>query len=74
MSKHSTHILVTHPYLTPLRFAQRLTSKQYEEAMELFGEGLEYTEFAVAPYSQKLQRKLKAHAAAGNWYLDTNAA
>ena len=69
MSKHSNHLLVTNPYLTPLRFAQRLTPKAYASAMQQYGAGLEDTEFAVAPYSQKLQRELVRLAKKGVWYI-----
>lgn len=67
MSKPSTHVLVTHPYLTPFRFAQRLTAQAYTNAMQEMQ--LADTEFAVAPYSQALQRKLKALAKTGAWYI-----
>lgn len=69
MSKHSTHVIVTHPDLTPLRFAQRLTPKAYAIFLEQFGKYLAGLDFAVAPYSQALQRKLKAHAKTGAWYI-----
>lgn len=60
MSKHSTHVIVTHPDLTP---------KAYAIFLEQFGKYLAGSDFAVAPYSQALQRKLKAHAKTGAWYI-----
>ena len=63
MSK-STDLLVVNPYLTYFAFAQRITAAQYATAVaDLL---LPNTPFKVAPYSQKLQRKLRANKA--NFY------
>jgi hypothetical protein len=67
MSKPSTHVLVTDPYLTPFRFAQRLTAQAYNNAVQEMQ--LADTDFTVKPYSQALQRKLKALAKTGVWYI-----
>jgi len=52
----SKHYLVTEPGLTALAFAQRLTSQQLAQALAEYGED----SFIVAPYTQKLQRKLRS--------------
>lgn len=69
MSRRSTHVLVTNPYLTPLRFAQRLTPVQYSKFLAENAPYIQDTEFAVVPYTQSFQRKLKALAKTGVWYI-----
>ena len=61
MSKRSQHVLVTNPYLFPISFAKRLTPAQYAKFKQTYAEDLawEFCEFAVAPYTQKLQRELR---------------
>jgi hypothetical protein len=61
MSKQSTHFLVVNPYLTYLSFAQRLTPQMYANfvtEMQQIEGVLE--EVVIVPYTQKLQRTLKA--------------
>jgi len=58
MSK-STDLLVVNPYLTTSLFAQRITQAQYTSLVVDLQ--LANTPFKVAPYSQKLQRKLRAN-------------
>jgi hypothetical protein len=60
----STDLLVVNPYLTYVAFAQRLTQAQYNTIVADLQ--LQNTPFKVAPYSQKLQRKLRANKA--NFY------
>jgi hypothetical protein len=67
MSK-STDVLVVNAYLTTVRFAQRLTQAQHRSLVRNLQ--LRNTPFQVAPYSQKLQRKLKAQSAA--YYANPN--
>ena len=52
----SNQYLVTEPGLTALAFAQRLTPQQLAQALAEYGSD----SFIVAPYTQKLQRKLRA--------------
>jgi len=61
MSKQSKHFLVVNPYLTYLAFAQRLTPKMYAQfiADHQKIEGV-LEEVVIVPYTQKLQRTLKA--------------
>jgi hypothetical protein len=59
MSKPSSHFLVTHPCLTPYRFAQRLTAAQAQQALQELADYLPYSDFTLTPYSQQLQRKLR---------------
>ena len=61
MSKQSKHFLVVNPYLTYLAFAQRLTPRMYASFvtdMQQIEGVLE--EVVIVPYTQKLQRTLKA--------------
>ena len=58
MSK-STDLLVVNPYLTYVTFAQRITQAQHNTIVADLQ--LANTPFKVAPYSQKLQRKLRAN-------------
>jgi len=61
MSKQSKHFLVVNPYLTYLAFAQRLTPQMYANFvtdMQQIEGVLE--EVVIVPYTQKLQRTLKA--------------
>jgi hypothetical protein len=65
MSKQSKHFLVVNPYLTYLAFAQRLTPQMYTNFvtdMQQIEGVLE--EVVIVPYTQKLQRTLKAQYAA----------
>ena len=57
----SKHVLVTNPYLFPISFAKRLNPQQYAKFKQTYAEDLacQFCTFAVAPYSQKLQRKLR---------------
>jgi hypothetical protein len=55
----STDLLVVNPYLTTVLFAQRITQAQYTSLVS--DQQLQNTPFKVAPYSQTLQRKLRAN-------------
>ena len=61
MSKRSTHVLVTDPYLLPVSFAKRLTAAQYAQFLQTYAEDIVNSSFAVAPYTQKLQRQLRSN-------------
>lgn len=50
----------TKPYLLPVSFAQRITAAQLQYLLA-FDSNNPFTTFAYCPYSQKLQRKLKAN-------------
>ena len=57
----SKHFLVVNPYLTYLAFAQRLTPQMYAQFVADMQpiEGV-LEEVIIVPYTQKLQRTLKA--------------
>jgi len=58
MSKRSQDLLVVDPSLSYLAFADRITPARFAQIKADLGEFAE--EIVFAPYSQKLQRQLKA--------------
>ncbi len=57
MSKASAHYLVVNPALTPLAEAQRLNPAQHAHYTAML-EG--YEDYYLVPYTQKMQRLLRA--------------
>ena len=55
----SNTYLVTNPCLLPVAFAQRITAAQLKYIKEELIVDLEHSQFAVVPYSQAAQRKLR---------------
>ena len=62
MSQRSNHVLVTNPYLLPVSFATRLNPQQYAKFLQKYATDIVGSSFAVAPYTQALQRKLRNSA------------
>lgn len=56
----STTFLVTHPCILPVAFAQRITKAQLTRVMQDYQVTNDWSYFTYAPYSQQLQRQLKA--------------
>lgn len=51
--------LITNPCLLPVSFAQRITAAELKYIKEELVADFEYSQFAVVPYSQAAQRKLR---------------